>query len=88
MLTVTRPGSGPAGANTVSGPSAVFTVARPLPDLGQLAGNEVGRADECGDEWRSRLVIQLRRRADLHDLAILHHRDPVGDAERLLSDRA
>jgi hypothetical protein len=41
------------------------------------------RADEVGHEPRCGRAIQIARRALLHDLARLHHRDPVGEEQRL-----
>src|SRR5579872_6228492 len=46
-------------------------------------GQEVGAADEAGDELGRRPVVELLRRAILHDLAALHHGDTVGDGHRL-----
>ena len=44
---------------------------------------QVGVADEPGDEHRRGLVVDLARRADLLDAALVHHRDPVAHRERL-----
>jgi hypothetical protein len=51
-----------------------------------LALEEVhaGAADEVGDEERGRLVVDLERRADLLDQAVLHDDDAVGEPHRLL----
>jgi len=46
-------------------------------------GHEVHHADEVGHERRSRLAIDLERRADLLDRALVHHHDAVGHRERL-----
>ena len=45
---------------------------------------QVGLPDEIRDEAARRAVVQLARRADLRDPPVLHHRDAVGDAQRLL----
>ena len=54
-------------------------------DVLQPAGDEIHRrrADEAGDESRRRLVIELVRRADLLDAAMVHHHDAVGQRHRL-----
>ena len=44
----------------------------------------VHRADEIGDVAGVRRLVDLRRRGDLHDLAVVHDRDAVGDRHRLL----
>ncbi len=41
------------------------------------------RADEVGDEQRRRPVVDLARRAELLDHALVHHGDPVGHRHRL-----
>ena len=41
------------------------------------------RADEVGDEHRRRPVVDLLRRAELLDHAVVHHRDLVGHRHRL-----
>ena len=41
------------------------------------------RADEVADESVRRPLEQILRRADLHDLALVHHDDLVGEGERL-----
>ena len=43
----------------------------------------VHRADELGDERRRGRAVHLRGRAHLLDAAAVHHRDVVGDRERL-----
>ena len=48
------------------------------------AGEDVDLADEIGDEGRRRVAVDLHRRADLLDHALVHDDDPVGDRERLL----
>src|SRR6266536_5301956 len=56
-----------------------------LIQLGPAApANEIGRADEIGDEGIARQVIDLGRRADLLDDAVAHHDDAVGDGQRRL----
>ena len=42
-----------------------------------------GRADEIADEGMRRPLEQLRRRADLHHAAVVHHDDRVGEGQRL-----
>ena len=42
----------------------------------------IDAADEVGDERRGRLTIDLHRRADLLDLAAVHHDDAVGHRQR------
>ena len=44
---------------------------------------EIGFADEVGDEALGRLVVDVPRRADLQDLARRHHRDAVRHGQRL-----
>ena len=41
------------------------------------------RADELGDEQVDRVVVQLDRRAALHDPAVAHHRRPIAHRHRL-----
>ncbi len=48
------------------------------------AGEEIGTADEVGDEAIAGGVVELALSADLLHLAVLHHHQPVGDRERLL----
>ena len=45
-------------------------------------------ADEIRDEGVLRLVIDILRRTDLLDLALVHDDDDVGHGERLPPDRA
>ena len=47
-------------------------------------GVDVDRADELGDEPVRRQVVELARRADLLDHALVEHGQPVGDGHRLL----
>src|SRR5438105_1706920 len=49
-----------------------------------LATEQVGVADEIGDEARAWPVVNIGRCADLLDLAGIHHRDPVGHGECFL----
>ena len=49
-----------------------------------LARERVGVADERRDEPARGTRVQLGGRADLEDAARFHHRDPVGEAQRLL----
>ena len=53
-------------------------------DLDHLGLEEVGLADEVGDEAADRLLVDLRRRADLLHPTLAHDRDAVGHVERLL----
>ena len=43
----------------------------------------VDPADEVGDERRGRLLVDLARRADLLERALVHHHDAVGHRQRL-----
>ena len=53
-------------------------------EIGAIApADQVGRADEVGDERVARQVVDLGRRADLLDQAVAHHHDAVGHRERL-----
>ena len=47
--------------------------------LGRLRLDQVHlrRADEAGDEQVDGLVVEVQRGVDLHELAEVHHRDPV-----------
>ena len=47
-------------------------------------GQQVGRADEPGDELARRLLVDLARGADLLDAAGVEHGDAVGEGQRLL----
>ena len=49
-----------------------------------LAGQQVGLAEEARDERRLRMQIDLVRRAELGDAAVLHHCDAVGHHHRLV----
>ncbi|MEZ5231848.1 MAG: hypothetical protein R2749_03950 [Acidimicrobiales bacterium] len=76
--------SGPASAVTVWRPApATSTVNRCLVPAGHPRRQEVGVADERGDEGGGRPVVDLRRRADLLGPPGVHHRDPIGHGQRL-----
>ena len=49
-----------------------------------LAVQDVGRAHEARHERRGRVVVDLVGRADLLDLALVHHDDLVRELQRLL----
>ena len=49
----------------------------------QAPGEHVDLADEIGDERRGRIAVDLHRRADLLDHALVHHDDAVGHRQRL-----
>ena len=51
---------------------------------GDRAGDEVHGADEAGNEGGLRVSVDLGGRADLLDPAGVHHRDRIGERERLL----
>ena len=48
------------------------------------ARDQVGLAEEVGDERRARVLVELRRAAHLLDHAAVHHRDGVGHRHGLL----
>ena len=50
----------------------------------RAAAERADRAQEPHHEVVRGIVVDLARRADLLDLAVVHHRDPVGDLHRLL----
>ena len=50
----------------------------------QLVGEAVDIADEVADELRRGVVVDVVRGADLLDDALVEHRDPVGQRQRLL----
>ena len=52
--------------------------------LDELALEDVHRADEIGDELGARELVDLRRRAGLDDLAVIHDADAAGERHRLL----
>ena len=76
----------PAGAVRHAG-MAGFDRAAGEPDFaaGDLAGQHIHarRADEMADESVPRTLEQLDRRAGLHDLAIVHDHDLIGEGQRL-----
>ena len=51
--------------------------------LDDVYGQDVGVADEAGREGRSGPTVDLVRRPDLLDVALVEHDDPVGEGERL-----
>ena len=51
--------------------------------LDHAAIEQIHRADEVGDEARGRKFIDLPRRADLYDLAMVHDADAGGERHRL-----
>jgi hypothetical protein len=53
-------------------------------DRRDLDREQVGFADEAGDEGVGRAVIDIVRPADLQDLAASHHADAVGQHHRFL----
>ena len=55
-----------------------------MPGLRHGSVKEGAAADEAGDEAVGRLLVELALRADLADLALLHHHQPVGHGQRLL----
>ncbi len=46
--------------------------------------DEIRVADESCDETRRRLFVDLDRRRDLLDAAAAHHRDAIGERQRLI----
>ena len=50
-----------------------------------VGGQEIHRrvADEAADEIGGGVAVDLDRRGRLHDAALVHHRDAVGEAHRL-----
>ena len=75
----------PAPAAGIARGSAIVCAAEPRPRALDSARQDVhaGRADEIADEGVRRPLEQLGRRADLHDLAVVHHDDLVGEGQRL-----
>ena len=55
-----------------------------LSALSHRAGHQIGDTDEARDEGRVGAVIDLLRIGDLLDMALVHHRDPIGHRQRLL----
>ena len=55
------------------------------PQRARLAGllQQIDLADEVGDEARARALVDLGRRADLLDPALVHHGDAVAHRQRL-----
>ena len=56
---------------------------RPDREAAAVALEHVRDADEAGDELGLRLLVHLRRRADLLDPALVEHGDAVAHRERL-----
>src|SRR2546430_6975802 len=58
-----------------------------MPGLGaateDAAIQKIRRSDEVGDELAARPLVDFARRADLLDMALVHHRDRVRQRERL-----
>ena len=58
-----------------------------MPGLGAApedrAVQKIRRSDEVGDELGARPLVDFARRADLLDMALVHHRDRVRERERL-----
>lgn len=52
--------------------------------LGRIAANDVGRADELGDETGHWPVIDFRWCTNAFDAALIENRNPVRHAERFL----
>ena len=48
------------------------------------AWNEVSLADEVGDEWRGRHVVDCLRRIELLQTPFIEHGDPVGHGKRFV----
>ena len=53
------------------------------PSSSVRALDDIARADEAGDEFRARPVVDVLGRAGLLDPAAVHHRDEVGGGHRL-----
>ena len=63
--------------------SKLLAPMRTRPSPSATAGSTLMRPDEVGDERRRRVAVDLQRRADLLDHALVHHDDAVGHRERL-----
>ena len=50
---------------------------------GRGAGQHVGLAEELGEPARARALVDLLGRADLQHAPAAHHRDGVGERQRL-----
>ena len=70
-------------ATSTWAPLSSSTRERPSPTDSSGAGQEVGRADEPGDEDAGRRGVDLLRRPDLLDLTAAHDGDAVAHRERL-----
>ena len=79
MPTATRPVRSP-GSAAISSPVS----SRTRPRAADRAVEQVGDAEEAGDERGRRLLVELGRRPELLDPALVHHRDRVGHRHRLL----
>src|SRR5215468_7274082 len=75
VTSTTQPGTAPSAA--CGDDSAVRARAD------DLAGDQVHEPHEIGDDLVDRSRVDLARRADLHDLAGVHHGDPVRERHRL-----
>ncbi len=64
-------------------PASVPRAATKLPSGCDVALDQVGGAEEGRDKAVGGLVVELDRRADLLDAALVEHRDAVGDRVRL-----
>ncbi len=52
--------------------------------IGNLAGEEIGLADEVGNEVGFRVIVEIIDGAELFDLTFIHQGDPIGHDERFL----
>jgi len=46
--------------------------------------DQIGAADEIGDERIGRPIVELARRRDLHDAPVAHHDDSIGERQRFV----
>ena len=68
-------------------PSSQATTGRRLsetPGAVHAAVDEIGAADETGDEFVRRAFVEILLRADLVDSSLAHHHQAVGHGQRLL----
>ena len=81
--------SGRISTSTALAPFAFWAGKRPTRRLDDAvrepSGQEVAGADELGRPAGGGGEVELLRRALLHDRAVPHQRDPVGERERLLA---
>ncbi len=82
-MTSVPSGGSAAPSTATAGPPASATRAV-WPSRRSDAGEEVGIADEAGDERRGRAVVEHGRRVDLLDAAPAQDGDAIGQGERLL----